>query len=46
MMYLIDFAGEAVVHAEDEEQAIDFLKEDLDNIPMCNYEIKKTKELD
>lgn len=45
MMYLINFSGEAVVNADDEEQAVDFLKEDL-ALPMCDITIEKIKELD
>lgn len=45
MMYHVEFIGEAVIHADDEEQAKDYLMEDV-QIPMGQISITKIKELD
>ena len=44
-MYLVEFVGEAVVHAEDEDEAKEQLKDDL-NLPMGQITISNIKELD
>lgn len=44
-MYLINFEGEAVVHADDPEQAAEMLKDDLD-LGMGQISIINIKELD
>lgn len=44
-MYLITFKGETVLHADNEEQAIEMLEADM-NLGMGQIEIENVKELD
>ncbi len=44
-MYLINFEGETVIHADTAEQAAEMLQDDM-NLGMGQIEIKNVKELD